>query len=44
MAGHVDPKADRKIGKLRVVSRRVRRSYRVAPAVKSLASFLGLRA
>jgi uncharacterized protein YcaQ len=44
MVGHADLKAERKAGKLRVVSRRVRRGCRVAPAVKSLASFLGLRA
>ena len=43
LVGHVDPKADRQSGKLRVVSRRVRRGCRVAPAVKLLASFLGLR-
>lgn len=44
IVGHADLKAERKVGKLRVVSRRVRRGNRVAPAVKSLASFLGLRA
>lgn len=44
IVGHVDPKADRASGKLRVVSRRVRRGRRVAPAVRELAEFLGLRA
>jgi uncharacterized protein YcaQ len=44
IVGHVDPKAEREAGKLRVVSRRVRRGHRVAPAVQALAEFLGLRA
>jgi uncharacterized protein YcaQ len=44
IVGHVDPKADREAGKLRVVSRQVRRGHRVADAVKELARFLGLRA
>ena len=44
IVGHVDPKADRAAGRLRVVSRRVRRGHRVAPAVTELAGFLGLRA
>ncbi|MEZ5278796.1 MAG: crosslink repair DNA glycosylase YcaQ family protein [Opitutaceae bacterium] len=41
--GHVDLKAERKAGKLRLVSRKVagRRPY--APAVRELATFLGLR-
>ena len=43
LVGHVDPKADREAGRLRVVSRRVRRGCRVAPAVKELAAFLGLK-
>ena len=43
LVGHVDPKADRERGKLRIVSRRVRRGHRVAPAVRELARFLGLR-
>jgi uncharacterized protein YcaQ len=43
IVGHVDPKADRKAGKLVVVSRSVRRGHAVAPAVKELARFLGLR-
>ncbi len=43
LVGHVDPKADRGRKKLVVVSRRVRRGHRVAPAVRELARFLGLR-
>ena len=43
IVGHVDPKADRKAGQLRVMSRRAPRGVRVAPAVKQLAAFLGLR-
>lgn len=44
LVGHVDPKADRKTGKLTVVSRQVRRGHAVKPAVTQLAHFLGLRA
>jgi uncharacterized protein YcaQ len=43
IVGHVDPKADRAAGRLRVVSRRVRRGHASAPAVRELAAFLGLR-
>jgi uncharacterized protein YcaQ len=43
LVGHVDPKADREAKKLRVVSRSIRRGHRVAPAVRELARFLGLR-
>lgn len=43
IVGHVDPKADRDRGRLRVVSRRVSRGVRTAPAVTELARFLGLR-
>lgn len=43
IAGHVDPKADRDTGRLRVKSRRVQRGVATAGAVKSLAEFLGLR-
>ncbi|MES2658752.1 MAG: crosslink repair DNA glycosylase YcaQ family protein [Verrucomicrobiota bacterium] len=43
LVGHVDPKADMKAKKLEIISRSVRRGHSVAPAVKSLASFLGLR-
>jgi uncharacterized protein YcaQ len=44
LVGHVDVKADRSRGCLQVVSRRVLRGHRTAPAVRRLASFLGLRA
>lgn len=44
IVGHVDPKADRKAQRLRVVSRKIRRGHVSAPAVQALASFLGLRA
>lgn len=43
LVGHVDPKADRDAKKLRVVSRSLRRGHSSADAVKSLATFLGLR-
>ena len=43
LVGHVDSKANPKSGKLEIISRRVRRGHAVAPAVKSLARFLGLR-
>jgi uncharacterized protein len=43
LVGHVDPKADTKAGKLEIISRSVRRGHPAAPAVKSLARFLGLR-
>lgn len=43
LVGHVDLKADRDRGRLAVVSRRVRRGHRTAPAVGRLARFLGLR-
>ena len=43
LVGHVDPKADTKAGKLQIISRSVRRGHSVAPAVKTLAGFLGLR-
>lgn len=41
--GHIDPKADRDARKLSVMSRRVRRGHVVAPAVRELARFLGLK-
>lgn len=44
LVGHIDPKADRKQNKLTVVSRRVKRGHATSPAVKQLATFLGLRA
>jgi uncharacterized protein YcaQ len=43
LVGHVDVKADREKRKLRIVSRRVRRGHRVAPAVRALAGWLGLK-
>ena len=43
LVGHVDPKADRKTGRLHIVSRRVARGHAVAPAVRALAAFLGLK-
>jgi len=43
LVGHIDPKADRENRKLRVVSRRVHRGHIVAPAVRELARFLGLK-
>jgi hypothetical protein len=43
LVGHVDPKADRARQKLRVVSRRLRRGHKLAPALRALAGFLGLR-
>jgi uncharacterized protein YcaQ len=44
LVGHVDPKADRQRSQLVVVGRSLRHGYRATPAVKSLATFLGLRA
>ncbi len=43
LVGHVDPKADRQTGRLRIVGRRVSRGHTLAPAVRSLAAFLGLK-
>ena len=43
LVGHVDPRADREAGRLLVASRRVERGVSVAPAVRELADFLGLR-
>jgi len=43
LVGHIDPKADRKAKRLRVVGRQVRRGHQASPAVKALARFLGLR-
>ena len=45
LVGHVDPKADRKAGKLTTVSREVRRGHTTAAgaALKELARFLELR-
>jgi uncharacterized protein YcaQ len=41
--GHVDPKANRAARKLVVVSRRIRRGHKVAPALREFAQWLGLR-
>jgi uncharacterized protein YcaQ len=43
LVGHIDPKADRKAGRLRVMNRSVVRGVKAAPAVAGLAGFLGLR-
>lgn len=43
LVGHVDPKADREERKLIVISRSIRRGYKVAPAVKEFAHWLGLK-
>ena len=43
LVGHVDPKADRDTNRLKVVSRRIRRGFRSAEAVRELARFLELR-
>ncbi len=43
LVGHVDPKADRKSGRLLVFGRRIARGHTVAPAVRGLATFLGLK-
>jgi uncharacterized protein YcaQ len=43
LVGHVDPKADRAKRQLIVVSRRIRRGYKVAPAVDEFARWLGLK-
>ncbi len=43
LVGHVDPKADRPARKLRLVSRSVRRGHRLAPAMRELAGWLGLK-
>ncbi len=44
LVGHVDMKADRKVGRLGVVSKSVRRGHETRPAIKLLARFLGLKA
>ena len=44
LVGHIDPKADRKQGKLTVISRRVKRGHPTISAVKQLARFLELSA
>ena len=41
--GHVNPRADRSQRKLVIASRRIRRGHRVAPALRDLALWLGLK-
>ncbi|HEY1108363.1 MAG TPA: crosslink repair DNA glycosylase YcaQ family protein, partial [Opitutaceae bacterium] len=43
LVGHVDPKADREAGRLRVMSKRIRRGHRVADHVREFARWLGLK-
>jgi hypothetical protein len=43
IVGHIDPKAEREAGRLRVRSRRIQHGQRSAAAVHQLAEFLGLR-
>ena len=44
IVGHVDLRADRSLGRLSVVSRKVRRGHASSAAVGRLAGFLGLKA
>ncbi len=43
LVGHADLKADRPAGRLRVLGKRCTRPHRIAPAIASLATFLGLK-
>lgn len=43
LVGHVDPRADRDAGRLRVTGRSVRRGLRIADEVRALARWLGLK-
>ncbi len=43
IVGHLDPKADREMKRLRVVSRSVKRGHKVSEAVRTLALWLGLK-
>ena len=43
LVGHVDPRADRAAGRLRVTGRSVKRGHRVADEVRALARWLGLK-
>ncbi len=43
LVGHLDPKADRPAGRLRVMSRSVKRGHQVAKAISALARWLGLK-
>ncbi|HVU35444.1 MAG TPA: crosslink repair DNA glycosylase YcaQ family protein [Opitutaceae bacterium] len=42
LVGHVEPKVDRRAGRLTVASRSLRRGYRVAEALDALAAWLGV--
>jgi uncharacterized protein len=43
IVGHVNPRADRVQGKLVIASRRIRRGHKVAPALRALAQWLGIK-
>ncbi len=43
LVGHVDPRADRATGRLRVTGRSVRRGHPVADEIRALARWLGLK-
>ncbi|MBX3738059.1 MAG: YcaQ family DNA glycosylase [Candidatus Didemnitutus sp.] len=43
LVGHVDPKADRATGRLRVEGRSIKRGHKSADAVRALAHWLGLK-
>ncbi len=43
LVGHVDPKADRAAGRLRINARAVKRGHRTTEATRALARWLGLR-
>ncbi len=43
LVGHVDPKADRTAGRLRLEARSIKRGHRTADATRALARWLGLR-
>jgi uncharacterized protein YcaQ len=43
LVGHVDPKADRLTGRLRIAARSIKRGHRTAEPVRALARWLGLK-
>lgn len=43
LVGHVDPKADRAAGRLRIAARSVRRGHRLTDTLRAFAAWLGLR-
>lgn len=43
LVGHVEPRADRKAGRLELISRRLRRGHSAAAALKRFGAFLGLK-